>query len=388
MLRLCIDLGLSIIQTVYNLKGSCHLGFLIIYFSQHEEKTILLKTILMNRSLVRNSIVLWVALIAFILCALFVACTSSKSEESDITIAVIPKGTTHIFWESVHAGAIRASVELGIDITWVGSEKEDDRQQQIAVVDNQVLNNVSGIVLAPLDAMALRRPVRDAVRRDIPVIIIDSGLHDSEDVYTSFIATDNRKGGRIAGREMGQFLQGKGRVVLLRYMEGSASTTNREEGFLESLGEFPEITLVSDEQYAGATRAQAQQASENLLLRFKDTQGNLTIDGIFCPNASSTYGMLQALRRQRLAAKVIFIGFDSDDPLVKGLEDGEIHGLVVQNPFLMGFLSVKTILDHLQGEPVEKRIDTGVTFVRRQDLKKPEIQKLIDPDLEYWLSQK
>jgi ribose transport system substrate-binding protein len=320
--------------------------------------------------------------------ATFFACTTSKIEDPSINIAVIPKGTTHIFWESVHAGAIKASVELGVDINWVGPEKEDDRQQQIAVVDNQVLNSVSGIVLAPLDAMALRRPVRDAVRRNIPVIIIDSALHDSEDVYTSFIATDNRKGGRIAGREMGNFLGSKGRVVLLRYMEGSASTTNREEGFLESLKEFPEISLVSEEQYAGATRAQAQQASENLLIRFKDAQGNLRIDGIFCPNASSTYGMLQALRRQRLAGEVCFIGFDSDDPLVKGLEQGEIHGLVVQNPFQMGFLGVKAMLDHIQGKPVEKRIDTGVTFVKKQDLEKPEIQRLIDPDLEYWLSQK
>ena len=347
-----------------------------------------LQGIYMNKKVMRGSRPLLLTLITFVLSAMFFACSTGEPENKEITIAVIPKGTTHIFWESVHAGAIKASVELDVDINWVGPEKEDDRQQQIAVVDNQVLNSVSGIVLAPLDAMALRRPVRDAVRRKIPVIIIDSGLYDSEDAYTSFIATDNRKGGRIAGREMGKFLQGKGRVVLLRYMEGSASTTNREEGFLESLKEFPGIMLVSDEQYAGATRAQAQQASENLLLRFKDERGHLTIDGIFCPNASSTYGMLQALRRHRLAGKVIFIGFDSDDPLVKGLEQGEIHGLVVQNPFQMGFLGVKVMLDHLQGRPVEKRIDTGVTFVMKEDLAKPEIQKLIDPDLEYWLSQK
>jgi ribose transport system substrate-binding protein len=337
---------------------------------------------------IRNLRVFQLALVALILSTIFSACNTSETKDPEITIAVIPKGTTHIFWESVHAGAIKASVELDVDINWVGPEKEDDRQQQIAVVDNQVLNGVSGIVLAPLDAMALRRPVRDAVRRNIPVIIIDSGLQDSEDVYTSFIATDNKEGGRIAGREMGKFLDGKGRVVLLRYMEGSASTTNREEGFLESLKEFPGITLVSDEQYAGATRSQAQQASENLLLRFKDAQGTLTIDGIFCPNASSTYGMLQALRRQRQTGKVLFIGFDSDDPLVMGLEKGEIHGLVVQNPFQMGFLGVKIMLDHISGKPVEKRIDTGVTFVRSEDLKRPEIRELIDPDLDYWLSQK
>jgi len=327
-------------------------------------------------------------MVFLILAVVLVCCSQDKSDSSDITIAVIPKGTTHIFWESVHAGAIKASLELKVDIRWVGPEKEDDRTQQISVVDNQVLNQVSGIVLAPLDAMALRRPVRDAVNRNVPVIIIDSALYESEDIYTSFIATDNRKGGQIAGQKMGDFLQGKGKVVLLRYMEGSASTNNREEGFVEALQDFPEIELVSDEQYAGATRALGQQASENLLIRFKDQQGNLSIDGIFCPNASSTYGMLQALRRHRLVGKVAFIGFDSDEPLVKGLELGEIQGLVVQNPFLMGYLGVKHMLDHLQGTPVEKRIDTGVTFVTAEDLKKPEIQDLIDPDLEYWLKQK
>ncbi len=374
----CLPHGLTEIER-------CHFKIFIIYFSQHPGYVRHPMLFLMRRGEMWR---LKVLLMVFILSATYFACDKSETKDDKITIAVIPKGTTHIFWESVHAGAIKASVELGVNINWVGPEKEDDRQQQIAVVDNQVLNSVSGIVLAPLDAMALRRPVRDAVRRSIPVIIIDSGLHDSEDVYTSFIATNNREGGRIAGREMGKFLEGKGRVVLFRYMEGSASTTNREEGFLESLEEFTGITLVSDEQYAGATRAQAQQASENLLLRFKDKQGNLTIDGLFCPNASSTYGMLQALRRQRLTGEVIFIGFDSDDPLVKGLEQGEIHGLVVQNPFQMGFLGVKIMLDHLQGKPVEKRIDTGVTFVLGEDLKKPEIQELIDPDLEYWLSQK
>ncbi len=329
-----------------------------------------------------------ITIVGVFLVAALTACNPGPQTQEDLTIAVIPKGTTHIFWESVHAGALKASKELGIQIRWVGPEKEDDRQQQIAVVDNQVLNQVSGIVLAPLDAMALRRPVRDAVARSVPVIIIDSALHESEDIYTSFIATDNREGGRIAGRKIGEALTGAGRVVLLRYMEGSASTNNREQGFLEALTEHPDIAVVSDEQYAGATRAQAQQASENLLIRFKDAQGNLTVDGIFCPNASSTYGMLQALRRHRLAGKVVFVGFDSDEPLIKALEQGEIAGLVVQNPFNMGYLGVKSMLDFLNGKPVAKRIDTGVTYVSIENLFDPDIQQLIDPDLEYWLKQK
>lgn len=328
----------------------------------------------------------WAPSVSVILIIGIFSC-DQKQESGELTISVIPKGTTHVFWQSIHAGAVKAAEELGVNVLWVGPEKEDDRQQQIALVDNQVVNQVDGIVLAPLDDMALRRPVKSAVDNGIPVVIIDSDLRDSEDVYTSFVATDNREGGRIAGREMGRLLDGEGDVVLLRYQEGSASTTNREEGFVEAIAEFPGLRLVSDEQYAGATKAQGQQASENLVLRFKGPDGGLTIDGIFCPNESSTYGMLQALRRHRLAGKVKFIGFDSAESLVEGLRQDEIHGLVVQNPFKMSYVGVKTMVQHLRGEPVAKRIDTGVTFVTKNDLSRPEIQELIFPDLDRWLRE-
>ena len=312
-------------------------------------------------------------------------CAGSDSNEQ--TVVVIPKGTTHVFWQSIHAGAVKASKEFGIKINWVGTEKEDERQQQIALVDNQVINQVAGIILAPIDDMALRRPVQRANQKNIPVIIIDSALSDSEDMIVSFIATDNLEGGRIAGRELGKILNEKGRVALLRCMEGAASSEKRERGFLETIKEYPHIEVVSDEQYAGATTAMAQQVSENLLIRFKDKDGNLTLDGIFCPNESSTYGMLQALRRQRLTGKVKFIGFDSSPPLVQGLKNGEIHGLVVQNPFKMGYLGVKIMYQHLNGKKVKKRIDTGVVFVTPQNMNTPDMQELISLDLKKWLNQ-
>ncbi len=326
-------------------------------------------------------------LLALVLAAGVLSCGRDGRTEKQISVAVIPKGTTHIFWQSVHAGAIKAARELGIQMLWIGPEKEDDRQQQIALVDNQVVNQVSGIVLAPLDEMALRRPVRSAVKNGIPVVIIDSGLKDSEDVYASFVATDNWEGGRIGGQQLARLLGGQGRVIALRYAEGSASTENRVGGFLEAIREFPGIEVVSQEQYAGVTQSTAQQAAENLLIRFKDEQGRLTIDGIFCPNSSTTYGMHQALKRQRLAGTVKYVGFDAEDPLIEGIRQGEINGLVLQNPFNMGYLGVKTLVDHLQGKEVEKRIDTGVLFVGPDDLDKPEIQEMIKPDIAKWLSQ-
>lgn len=324
---------------------------------------------------------------ALLLVFSLVVCCQKETDKKRPTIVVIPKATSHVFWQSVHAGAIKGAKEFDVDMVWVGPEKEDDRQQQIALVDNQVLNQVDGIVLAPLDAMALRRPVRVAVQKNIPVVIIDSALRESDDVISSFIATDNREGGRIGGRNLARMLDGRGKVILLRYLEGSASTEAREEGFLEVMKEFSGIEVVSDEQYAGATKASAQQASENLLFRFKDADGNLTIDGIFCPNASTTYGMLQALRRQRLTDEVTFVGFDAEPRLVEGLRQGEIGGLVVQNPVKMGYLGVKSMVQILNGEAIEKRIDTGVAFVEREDLDDPDMQELVNPDIEKWLKQ-
>ena len=317
--------------------------------------------------------------------ALLAAC-GSNDQNTRLRISVIPKATSHEFWQSVHAGAIRAGKELDVEVVWIGPEKEDDRQQQIALIDNQVMNQVDGIVLAPLDKVAVLRPVKNAVTKNVPVIIYDSNLEGSEDIRTSFVATNNREGGRIAGEQLGNMLNGSGKVVLLRYLEGSASTTNREAGFLEALQKFPDIELVSDEQYAGVTVASAQQASENLLLRFTGPDGKLTIDGIFCPNESSTYGMLQALRRQRLGGTVTFVGFDVSESLIEGLESRDISGLVVQNPFKMGYIGVKTMVQHLKGEPVEKIIDTGVAFVTPENMNEPAMQELIKPDLDKWLN--
>ena len=247
--------------------------------------------------------------------------------EKKLQIAVIPKGTTHEFWKTIHAGAEKAAQELGVDAIWVGPEKEDDRKQQIDVVQNFISRGVDAIVLAPLDEVALVRPVEDAVRRGIPVVIIDSGL--KSDAYSSFVATDNREGGRLGGRRLGEVLGSKGKAILLRYSEGHASTMNREEGFLDAMKEFPDIELVSTNQYAGTTKESAFQASQNILNRFPE------IDGIFCPNESSAFGMMRALLTSGKAGTIKYVGFDTSEILLKGLQDDHIQGLVSQDPFDM-----------------------------------------------------
>ncbi len=318
--------------------------------------------------------------------ALAAAVTSPTARAETYQIAVIPKGSTHEFWKSIHAGAVKAERELNaagkdtVHIIWQGPLKEDDREQQVQVVENFIGRHVSAIVLAPLDRKALVGPVETAVRGKIPVIIVDSAL-DSK-AQASYIATDNKEGGRIAARNLGKFMGGKGNAILLRYQVGSASTEEREEGFLEVMKkDFPAIKLISTDQHAGATRDSAKRVAETLLNRF-----GREVNGIFASNESSASGMLLALRDAGLAGgKVKFVAFDAGEMPLDGLKKGDVEGFVIQDPLRMGYLGVKTAVAVLHGEKVETSIDTGVGFVTRENMNDPAIADLIVPPLDRYL---
>jgi len=295
-----------------------------------------------------------------------------------LTLAVIPKGSTHEHWARVRIGAEKAAAEFTaagspVRILWKGPIREDDREQQIQVVEGFTSQGVQGIVLAPLDSRALKRPVEEAARAGIPTVLFDSNLEPPNDAV-SYVATDNGKGGHLAGRRMGELLNGKGTVLMLRYQEGSASTEEREAGFLAELKAFPGISVVSADQYAGPTRDTAKRAAENLLNRFATR-----VDGIFTPNESSTAGMLLALQDIGKAGAITFVGFDYSSSFLEPLRKGELKGFVVQNPVNMGYLSVKTMVAHLRKQAIPKTIDTGVELVTLDNLQDPKIQAVINP---------
>src|ERR1043165_8781227 len=310
-----------------------------------------------------------------------------RAAERAYTIAVIPKGTTHEFWKSINAGAFKARDELAtqgikVEVIWKGPLKEDDRDQQIQTVENFKSRRVSGIVLAPLDSQALVRPVNNAMRAKIPVVIFDSGLKSEN--YISFVATDNYKGGMLAAEYLGKLLDGKGNVILLRYAVGSASTEEREAGFLDTLKKkFPAIKLLSADQYAGATRESAYQASQNLLNRF-----GREVNGVFCPCEPPTIAMTKALRDiGKAGGKVKIVGFDAGSQSVADMKNGDVQGLVVQNPVYMGYKGVMTMVEHLQGKKVAKRIDTGVVLVTPENSGQADIKELLYPPLEKYLGK-
>ena len=322
-----------------------------------------------------SRILLSTLILAVIGCAACRAPSESRgAERGPLKIAVIPMGTTHEFWKSVHAGALTAARELGVDILWKGPFKEDDRNEQVQVVETLSGAGVDALVLSPLDDRALVRPVTDALRAGIPTIVFNSALQGEE--HVAFISTDNFQGGVLAARAMGRLMEGRGRVILMRLKVGVEGTTKREEGFLLTLrAEFPAIAILSDNQYAGTSTEMAYQTMENLLSRFTG------VDAVFTPNESTTFGALRALQDRGLAGKVIHVGFDASAKLIEALENGEIRGLVLQDPFAMGYLSLKTAVAHLRGEPYEKTVATALVLATPENMNEPQVRRLLRPDL-------
>ncbi len=276
-------------------------------------------------------------------------------------VMVVPKGQTHDFWQGVRAGVEAYSDDaategVGLEIYWEGPLHENDVEEQIRIVKSCVRRSVDGVLLAPLDRQMLVGPVEEVSEAGIPVVIIDSGL--DSDTFVSFVATDNRKGGELAGQKLGELLGGRGKVIMLRYQKGSASTHNREEGFLEVIGsQYPDVEVISADVYGGATRGSCRLAALGLLRRMGDT-----VQGIFCPNEPTTLGMLLALEELEMIDDFQFVGFDATDRLARSLAEGKLQALVVQDPFEIGYAGMRAMVDHLQRKSVQKRIKTGVSL--------------------------
>ena len=289
-------------------------------------------------------------------------------------IAVIPKGTTHEFWKSVHYGAEQAAKELGgVEVLWLGPREEGDRDGQISVVQNFVTQQVDGIVLAPLDSQGMIGPVSEAVEAGIPVVIFDSAL-DDDSLIVSYVATDNFRGGQLAAEEMAKRLDGKGNVILLRYNSGSESTMQREEGFLSKLKEYPEIKVISSDQYAGTTPESSLEKAQQVLDKYRNE-----VDGVFAVCEPNANGVLAAMEGTRLDRDVVLIGFDPNERMVGALAAGEMKGIVLQDPVQMGYLAVKNMVAHLKGEEVARRISTGETVATPENMKEEAIDKLLHP---------
>jgi ribose transport system substrate-binding protein len=312
----------------------------------------------------------------FIVLLLLLAAAGCQRDARRI-VGVVPKGANHIFWQTVHAGAIKAAQEYGFEVEWNAPTLEIDSSRQIDIVESMVNRRLAGIVLAPVDKKALVAVVDRAAKAGVPVSIFDSGIDTANRV--SYVATNNEEGGRMAARRMAGLLGCKGKVAVIGFMPGSASTMEREHGFQDEIRtKCPGINVVGL-QFGMADRAKAMAVTENVLTAHPD------LAGLFADNESSSAGAVQALK-SRNAKSVKFVAFDASEQLIADMKAGWIDSIVVQNPFKMGYESTRAIGMALKGETPPAQIDSGAALVTMQNLETAEMREFLFPDIKKYLS--
>jgi len=300
------------------------------------------------------------------------AAPGSQPSGKAYKIAVVPKGTAYSFWKAVKAGAEAAGKETGAQIEWKGPAEETDVARQVAIIENFITSRVDAIVMAACDAKALVPKVKQAMEAGIPVITIDSGI--ATDDALSFVATDNVKGARQGTEKLIELIGGSGKVGIIPFIKGAATSDMREQGFTEAVKADPKVEMVKP-LYSQGDAEKGMKAAENMMT------SNPDLKGIFAANEPGAIGAARAIKQRGLTGKVKLVGFDAAETEISALKDGVIQALVVQDPFKMGYDGVKAAVDAIQKKPVEKRIDTGVIVVTTDNLSQPEVQKLLYPDL-------
>ena len=310
-----------------------------------------------------------------LLVALLAACSKAPEaatpaaggSPAKITLAAIPKATTHSYWKAAEAGARRAAAEFDVTLEWQGPLDDSKVADQIGIFNNLAASGLQGILLSPCDDKALAPHVRTAAKRGLPVSIFDSPLDAKQGTdYINFVATDNKAAGATAAQTLQSLIGAtpvhEGQILVIRFTEGSASTRLREEGFAAELAKNPALKVAA-QQFTDGSMAGAQRVAETLLGNYVKNN-KLELAGVFAsnqPTAEGTYNAIKALRDKGVEVTAKFVGFDDSTLLIQGLQNGVIDSLVVQDPEKMGYLGVKSLVDHLRGNPVAAYVDTGVT---------------------------
>ena len=303
---------------------------------------------------------------------------SAPARAADVTIPVIVKDTTSPYWQIVLAGACQAGKDLGVTVPQLGAQSESDINGQISILENAVAGKPAAIVISPTEFKALGAPIDEAAK-SVPIIGIDSAA-DSQ-AFKSFLTTNNETGGKIAADGLAAAIQQKtgamkGDVALINSLPGVGSLTARDKGFTEELAaKYPDLKLV-------ATKVADGQATTGLNITTDLLTANPNLVGIFADNLIMGQGAGQAIAENKVADKVALISFDSDDKTLGFLEDGTTAGLLVQDPYRMGYDGVKTALAVSQGKTVEANVDTGANLVTKANENDPKISALIHPKLD------
>jgi ribose transport system substrate-binding protein len=291
------------------------------------------------------------------------------------TIPIIVKDTTSPYWQTVLAGARKAGQALGVNIFELGTQSESDANGQIALLEKAVASNPAAIVIAPAQFGALGRPIDEAAKK-VKIIGIESAADTG--AMTSLLATDNVKAGRIAAEALAVAItktygDTEGNIVIITAMPGVASLDQRAKGFKEVLAaKYRALAIVAD-KVADGKPTTVVDAMKDLIAKTPDLRG------VFVSDPMMTQAVGQVVAESKSGDKINVVGVGSDEKLVKLLQGDTIAGLVVEDPFRMGYDGVKTALAASKGEQVAAKVDTGATLLTKANMGAARSQELLNP---------
>jgi ribose transport system substrate-binding protein len=297
---------------------------------------------------------------------------SSTSTVQQPYVAVICKGSQHEFWKTVEQGAMDAGEELNLKISFDAPEDESQIDVQIDMVEQAIKDNASAILLAPLDTDKLNSVIEKAAKQGIAVLTLDSDVTTNARVAT--IGTNNQNAGAIAARNAASLMNGKGQVAIIGHVEGAQTAVERTEGFINEIKEnYSDSISIVGLDYCNGDREKAKEIALAFITRYPD------LTCLYGTNEGAADGIADAVSQMHLEGRITVVGFDSSDDEIAYLEDGAIDGMIVQNPYNMGYLGIRYLYKVLNGVDIEQQIETGATFVNRENLSDEDTQWLLYP---------
>jgi ribose transport system substrate-binding protein len=294
-----------------------------------------------------------------------------RSRETEITMAVIVKSTSSAFWQDFMNGLQAGTAEYNIDYYCEAPDSEENSSGQLALIKNAIDNDVDVLVVSAISASDASSLIEEAKSKGIYVVIVDSGVDTSKiDVQ---ISTDNVEAGRKLAQEVINIDKEKKYVGIINFDADAANGQEREQGFTDELDGVDNVSIV-DSVNVASNVSESKAATKKMLAEHPEINVVVTL------NEWTTLGVGYAMEEIPDAENIYVYGFDSNTLCLDMLEKGYIDGLMVQNPYAMGYLAMENAYKLCKNKNVsEKLIYTGAELITRDNMYDTDMQKIIFP---------
>ena len=274
------------------------------------------------------------------------------------------------FYTTMECGAQAAAQELGAELTVQGPE-EFSAAEQTPILNAAIQADPDAILIAPTDRTAMVAPIQSAVNQDIAVVLVDTTI-EKEEIALAQISSDNVEGGRQAGEALAEEIGEEGKVLVISVKPGISTTDQRQQGFEEAIGAYPNIEYLGTE-YCNDDPTQAASITTSTL------QSHPDLKGIFGANVFAGQGAGTGVRQTGNKDEVSVVAFDASPTQVEDLRRGNVDVLIAQHPNDIGNRGVRMAVEYLEAgqEPTSKQVTTGFTTATRENLDKPVVQEYL-----------